>query len=142
MTETRHLIVEGSSSSVDNGGAGPIPYPNLYLPQAIQETNQQSFATDGALLSDMLARQSSVIAAFKDGLNILFVQAGQNDLISTDAPVWLAAFTAYLEEGGHTHQSKCLRLDSKRWEYKAASPSEQQPGLSSEYKQGRKRPPG
>jgi hypothetical protein len=99
-------------------------------------------ATDGALLSDMLARQSSVIAAFKDGLNILFVHAGQNDLVSTDAPVWLAAFTAYLEEGGHAHQSKCLRLDSKRWEYKAASPSEQQPGLSSEYKQGRKRPPG
>src|ERR1700733_6295596 len=96
MTETRHLIVEGSSSSVDNGGAGTMSYHTLYLPHAIQETNQQSFATDGALLSDMLARQSSVIAAFKDGLNILFVQAGQNDLVSTDAPVWLAAFTAYL----------------------------------------------
>jgi hypothetical protein len=52
MTETRHLIVEGSSSSVDNGGAGTMSYHTLYLPHAIQETNQQSFATDGALLSD------------------------------------------------------------------------------------------
>ena len=54
------------------------------------------FATDGALLSDMLDRQSSVIAAFKDGPNILFIQAGQNDLRSTDASVWLAAFSDYL----------------------------------------------
>ena len=54
------------------------------------------FASDGALLSDMLGRQSSVIAAFKDGLNILFIQAGQNDLRSTDASVWLAAFSDYL----------------------------------------------
>jgi lysophospholipase L1-like esterase len=37
-----------------------------------------------------------VIAAFRDGLNILFIQAGQNDLRSTDASVWLAAFSDYL----------------------------------------------
>jgi lysophospholipase L1-like esterase len=96
MTVARHLIVEGSSSSVDNGGAGTTSYHTLYLPHAIHETDQQSFATDGAGLSDMLARQSSVIAAFRDGLNILFIQAGQNDLVSMDASVWLTAFTAYL----------------------------------------------
>jgi hypothetical protein len=72
MTVVRHLIVEGSSSSVDSGGAGTISYHTLYLPHAIQEADQQCFATDGALLSDMLGRQSSVIAAFKDGLNILY----------------------------------------------------------------------
>lgn len=96
MTIARHLIVEGSSSSVDNGGAETISYHTLYLPNAVQKTDQRCFATDGALLSDMLARQSSVIAAFKDGPNILFIQAGQNDLVSTDAPAWLAAFSAYL----------------------------------------------
>ena len=98
MTVVRHLIIEGSSSSVDNGGAGTTSYHTLYLPYAIQETDQQCFATDGALLSDMVARQSSVIAAFKDGLNILFIQAGQNDLRATDPSVWLTAFSAYLAE--------------------------------------------
>jgi len=44
----------------------------------------------------MLARQSSVIAEFRDGPNILFIQAGQNDLVSTDAPAWLTGFSAYL----------------------------------------------
>jgi hypothetical protein len=96
MTAVRHLIVEGSSSSVDNGGAGTISYHTLYLPNAIQETDQQCFATDGAGLSDMIARQSLVIAAFRDGPNILFVQAGQNDLVSIDAAAWLAEFSAYL----------------------------------------------
>jgi lysophospholipase L1-like esterase len=96
MTVTRYLIVEGSSSSVDNGGAGTTSYHTLYLPHAIQETDQKCFATDGALLSDMLARQSSVIAEFRDGPNILFIQAGQNDLRSTDPSVWLSAFSAYL----------------------------------------------
>ena len=97
MTVVRHLIIEGSSSSVDNGGAGTTSYHTLYLPHAIQETDQQCFATDGAILSDLVARQSSVIAAFKDGLNILFIQAGQNDLLSTEPqcglplflPIWL-----------------------------------------------------
>jgi hypothetical protein len=98
MTVVRHLIIEGSSSSVDDGGAGTISYHTLYLPHAIQQTDQQCFATDGALLSDLLARQSSVIAAFKDGLNILFIQAGQNDLLSTESSVWLTAFSAYLAE--------------------------------------------
>ena len=98
MTVVRHLIIEGSSSSVDDGGAGTISYHTLYLPHAIQQTDQQSFATDGALLSDLVARQSSVIAAFKDGLNILFIQAGQNDLLSTEPSVWLTAFSAYLAE--------------------------------------------
>jgi hypothetical protein len=96
MTAVRHLIVEGSSSSVDNGGAGTTSYHTLYLPHAIQETDQQCFATDGALLSDMLERQSSVIAALKDGPYILFIQAGQNDLLLTDPSVWLTAFSAYL----------------------------------------------
>jgi lysophospholipase L1-like esterase len=96
MTVVRHLIVEGSSSSVDNGGAGTTSYHSLYLPNAIQQTEPQCFATDGALLSDMVGRQSSVIAAFKDGLNILFIQAGQNDLRSTSASMWLAAFSDYL----------------------------------------------
>jgi hypothetical protein len=98
MTVVRHLIIEGSSSSVDDGGAGTISYHTLYLPHAIQQTDQQCFATDGALLSDLVARQSSVIAAFKDGLNILFIQAGQNDLLSTEPSVWLTAFSAYLAE--------------------------------------------
>jgi hypothetical protein len=98
MTVVRHLIVEGSSSSVDDGGAGTISYHTLYLPHAIQQTDQQCFATDGALLSDLVARQSSVIAAFKDGLNILFIQAGRNDLLSTEPSVWLTAFSAYLAE--------------------------------------------
>ena len=96
MTTVRHLIVEGSSSSVDNGGAGTTSYHTLYLTHAIQDTDQQCFATDGALLSDMLARQSSVIEALKDGPNILFIQAGQNDLLLTDPSVWLTAFSAYL----------------------------------------------
>ena len=96
MPLMRHLIVEGSSSSVDNGGAKTISYHTLYLPNAIHETSQQCFATDGALLADMLGRQSSVIAAFKDVPNILFVQAGQNDLRSTDASAWLAAFVRVL----------------------------------------------
>jgi lysophospholipase L1-like esterase len=96
MTAVRHLIVEGSSSSVDNGGAGTTSYHTLYLPHAIQETDQQCFATDGALLSDMLDRQPSVIDALKDGPNILFIQAGQNDLLLTDPSVWLTAFSAYL----------------------------------------------
>jgi hypothetical protein len=47
-------------------------------------------------LADMLHRQPSVIAAFKDVPNILFVQAGQNDLRSTEISAWLAAFTHYL----------------------------------------------
>jgi lysophospholipase L1-like esterase len=98
MTVVRHLIVEGSSSSVDNGGAGTTSYHTLYLPHATQETDQQCFATDGALLSDMVARQSSVIAAFQGGLNILFIQAGQNDLRSTEPSVWLTAFTSYLDK--------------------------------------------
>lgn len=98
MTVVRHLIIEGSSSSVDDGGAGTISYHTLYLPHAIQQTDQQCFATDGALLSDLVARQPSVIAAFKDGLNILFIQAGQNDLLSTEPSVWLTAFSAYLAE--------------------------------------------
>jgi hypothetical protein len=92
----RHLIVEGSSSSVDNGGAGTISYHTLYLSHAIEETDQQCFATDGAVLSDMRTRQSSVIAAFRDGLNILFIQGGQNDLMTMDASVWLTDFSAYL----------------------------------------------
>ena len=112
MTVVRHLIVEGSSSSVDNGGAGTISYHTLYLPHAIQETDQQCFATDGALLSDMLARQSSVIAAFKDGLNILLIQAGQNDLLSTDAQVWLTAFSGFLAKFREAIESsgKLVRL--------------------------------
>ena len=96
MTAVRRLIFEGSSSSVDNGGAGTTSYHTLYLSHAIEQTDQRCFATDGALLTDMLGRQSSVITAFKDGLNILFIQAGQNDLRSTDASVWLAAFSDYL----------------------------------------------
>jgi hypothetical protein len=44
----------------------------------------------------MFARQSSVIAAFKDGPNILFIQGGQNDLLTMDPSVWLAGFSAYL----------------------------------------------
>jgi hypothetical protein len=44
----------------------------------------------------MLARQSSVIAAFKDGLNILFIQEGRHDLLSIDPSVWLTNFSAYL----------------------------------------------
>src|SRR3954469_19637532 len=96
MPLMRHLIVEGSSSSVDNGGGRRISYHTLYLPNAVHETSQQCFATDGALLADMLGRQPSVIAAFKDVPNILFVQAGQNDLRSTDASAWLAAFAGYL----------------------------------------------
>jgi lysophospholipase L1-like esterase len=96
MTVVRHLIVDGSSSSVDNGGAGTTSYHTLYLPHAIQKTDQQCFATDNAVLSDMLARQSSVIAAFRDGPNILFIQGGQNDLLSTDPSVWLTNFSAYL----------------------------------------------
>ena len=44
----------------------------------------------------MVARQSSVIAAFKDGQNILFIQGGQNDLLTMDPSVWLTNFSAYL----------------------------------------------
>jgi lysophospholipase L1-like esterase len=96
MTAVRHLIVEGSSSSVDNGGAGTVSYHTLYLSNAVQETDQQCFATDGAGLPQMQARQSSVIESFKDGPNILFIQGGQNDLLSIDPSVWLADFSAYL----------------------------------------------
>lgn len=96
MSALRHLIIEGSSSSVDSGGAATTSYHTLYLSHAIQATDQKCFATDGAHLSDMIARQSLVIDAFQDGPNILFVQAGQNDLVSTDASAWLAAFSAYL----------------------------------------------
>ena len=108
----RHLIIEGSSSSVDNGGAGTVSYHTLYLSHAIQKTSQKCFATDGAGLSDMSARQSSVIAAFGDGPNILFVQAGQNDLVSTDAQAWLIAFSAYLTtfREAITSSGKLVRL--------------------------------
>ena len=77
-------------------GPGRSPIIRFYLPNAVQETDQQCFATDGAGLPQMLARQSSVIAALKDGLNILFIQGGQNDLLSIDPSVWLTKFSAYL----------------------------------------------
>jgi hypothetical protein len=48
-----------------------ISYHNLYLQNATHETGQQCFATDGALLAEMLGRQSSLIAAFKDVTSIL-----------------------------------------------------------------------
>jgi hypothetical protein len=63
MASVRHLIVDGSSSSVDNGGAGTISYHTLYLPHATEETAQRSFATDGAGLPEMIARQAAVVAA-------------------------------------------------------------------------------
>jgi hypothetical protein len=90
MPSVRHLIVEGSSSSVDNGGAGTVSYHTLYLPHATQETVQQCFATDGAGLPEMIARQAAVIATLQDGPNILFVQGGQNDLVATDPFTWLS----------------------------------------------------
>jgi hypothetical protein len=77
-------------------GPGRCPITHFNLPHAIQETDQQCFATDGAGLPQMLARQSSVIAAFKDVPNILFIQGGQNDLLSMDPSVWLTNFSAYL----------------------------------------------
>lgn len=86
MSAVRHLIVEGSSSSVDGGGAGTTSYHTLYLPHAIQETDQKSFASDGAFLPDMVGRQSAVVAAFKDGLNILFIQAGKSASSRQGAP--------------------------------------------------------
>jgi lysophospholipase L1-like esterase len=112
MTAVRHLIVEGSSSSVDNGGAGTMSYHTLYLPHAIQETDQQCFATDGAGLPQMLERQSSVIAALKDVPNILFIQGGQNDLLSMDPSVWLTDFSAYLARfvAAIASSSKLVRL--------------------------------
>jgi len=73
MPSARHLVVDGSSSSVDNGGAGTISCHTLYLPHAAVDTDQQCFATDGAGLPEMLARQAAVIAALKDGPNILFI---------------------------------------------------------------------
>jgi lysophospholipase L1-like esterase len=92
----RHLIVEGSSSSVDNGGAGTVSYHTLYLPHATQETVQRCFATDGAGLPEMIARQAAVIAALQDGPNILFVQGGQNDLVMMDPSIWVSSFSDYL----------------------------------------------
>jgi hypothetical protein len=118
MTAARHLIVEGSSSSVANGGAGTTSYHTLYLPNAIQKTVQQCFATDGALLSDMLARQSSVIAAFKDGPNILFIQAGQNDLLSDAASDWLTNFSTYLA----TFQAAIVSSGKLAWISTARNP--------------------
>lgn len=97
MASVRHLIVEGSSSSVDSGGAGTISYHTLYLPHATQQTVQQCFATDGAGLPEMVARQASVIAALQDGPNVLFVQAGQNDLLTMDPTAWLSSFSDYLD---------------------------------------------
>jgi len=41
MPSVRHMIVEDSSSSVDNGGAGTVSYHTLYLPHATQETVQK-----------------------------------------------------------------------------------------------------
>jgi hypothetical protein len=46
--------------------------PGLFGAHAVQETDQQCFATDGAVLPQMVARQSSVIAAFKGVPNIPF----------------------------------------------------------------------
>jgi lysophospholipase L1-like esterase len=112
MPARRHLIVEGSSSSVDNGGAGTTSYHTLYLTNAIQKTDQKCFATDGALLSDMIARQPLVIEEFQDKPNVLFVQAGQNDLVSTDASAWLLAFSDYLAKFSSAIESsgKLVRL--------------------------------
>ncbi|WP_426409743.1 SGNH/GDSL hydrolase family protein [Bradyrhizobium ganzhouense] len=98
MASVRHLIVDGSSSSVDNGGAGTISYHTLYLPHASEQTVQQSFATDGATLRDMIARQAAVIAALTDGPNILFIQGGQNDLLTVDPIVWLSSYSDYLAD--------------------------------------------
>jgi lysophospholipase L1-like esterase len=112
MIAVRHLIVEGSSSSVDNGGAGTISYHTLYLPHAIQKTCQKCFATDGAGLQDMLARQSTVIAAFKDGPNVLFIQGGQNDLLTMDPSAWLEQYSAYLAtfQAAIASSGKLIRL--------------------------------
>jgi hypothetical protein len=98
MASVRHLIVDGSSSSVDNGGAGTISYHTLYLPHASEQTVQQCFATDGAILQDMIARQVAVIAALTDGPNILFIQGGQNDLLTVDPIVWLSSYSDYLAD--------------------------------------------
>ena len=96
MASVRHLIVDGSSSSVDNGGAGTTSYHTLYLPHASVETVQQCFATDGAGLAEMIARQASVLAALTDGPNILFIQGGQNDLLTMDPSVWLSRYSDFL----------------------------------------------
>ncbi|MCK1380499.1 hypothetical protein IVB33_25395, partial [Bradyrhizobium sp. 24] len=109
--------LKGSSSSVDNGGASTISYHTL--PNAIHESSQQCFATDGALLAGMIGRQSSVIAAFKDVPNILFIQAGQNDLRSTDASAWLAAFAGYLANFQNANKSsrKILQLGNQHAQF-------------------------
>ena len=96
MASVRNLIVEGSSSSVDNGGAGTISYHTLYLPHASVETVQQCFATDGAGLAEMIARQAQVTAALTDGPNILFIQGGQNDLLTMEPSVWLSSYSDFL----------------------------------------------
>ena len=96
MPLMRHLIVEGSSSSVDNGGARTYRITPSTSQTLSTRLVSNALRRMVPLLADMLGRQSSVIAAFKDVPNILFVQAGQNDLRSTDASAWLAAFAGYL----------------------------------------------
>jgi lysophospholipase L1-like esterase len=104
MTTYRHMVIDGSSSSVDGGGAGTTSYHTTYISHAIATTDQINFATDGAILADLISRQSSVIAALSStvGTTFLFIQGGQNDFIAGAAYAsnpsgWLTDFDSYLE---------------------------------------------
>jgi lysophospholipase L1-like esterase len=103
MTTYRHMVIDGSSSSVDGGGAGTVSYHTIYISHAIATTDQISFATDGATLSDLTSRQSSVIAALSPmaGITFLFIQGGQNDFVTgaayaSNSSEWLRDFDSYL----------------------------------------------
>ena len=104
MTTYRHMVIDGSSSSVDGGGAGTTSYHTTYISHAIATTDQINFATDGTILADLISRQSSVIAALSStvGITFLFIQGGQNDFITGAAYAsnpsgWLTDFDSYLE---------------------------------------------
>jgi hypothetical protein len=83
MTIYRHLFVEGSSTSHEPNAVGATVYCRSYLGHAIAPTDLVNYAGNGDGLAQILGRQSTVVGDFQDnGVNILFIQIGQNDFVS------------------------------------------------------------
>lgn len=107
MPET--LLIDGSSTSSPDGGIPqqPVtPYHVIYMSDPLdvnRPTTHTNFAAGGEVLSDISGRAATVIAVFSDApaLNILTLQLGQNDFITTgpyanDVPRWVTDVQALL----------------------------------------------
>jgi lysophospholipase L1-like esterase len=93
---SRILLIEGSSTSSPDGGIaqppGPVtPYHVIYMCDTSalnRPTSYINFATGGETLSTISGRTARVLAAFAPPpvLNVLSLQLGQNDFVSTTGP--------------------------------------------------------